>query len=88
MAFVEALASDFEEHGRDVIATVRQRQPAAYLRIASSLLPKELAILDETAPRKHEEMFDMSVLTDDELRTVNRIFGKARRAGSAGACPS
>ncbi len=85
-AFVEALASDFEEHGRDVIATVRQRHPAAYLRIASGLLPKELSILDETAPDRREDGLDMSVLTEDELRTMNRIIGKATRAGSAGAC--
>ena len=83
LAFMEALASDFEEHGREVIASVRQRQPAAYLRIASGLLPKELSILDEPAPDRREEKLDMSVLTEDELRTVHRLIEKVRLASGS-----
>jgi hypothetical protein len=42
--FIEALAADFEEHGIDVIKTVRMRQPDVYLKIIKDILPREAVI--------------------------------------------
>jgi hypothetical protein len=42
--FVEALAKDFEEHGAGIINIVRIEQPATYLKIIASVLPKEFQI--------------------------------------------
>src|SRR5262245_23589977 len=39
--FVAALAADFAKHGIAVIAKVRQRAPAVYLRIVADLVPKD-----------------------------------------------
>ena len=39
-AFVEALAEDFNEHGVDVIKTVRKEKPVEYLNTISKVLPK------------------------------------------------
>src|SRR4026207_505117 len=43
---LEALAIDFENHGREVIETVRAERPADYLKIVASLVPKQMEIDD------------------------------------------
>lgn len=42
--FVAALQKDFEEHGPQVIETVRTEKPDAYLKVIASILPKELNV--------------------------------------------
>jgi hypothetical protein len=46
--FSEAMVSDFladwHEHGPGVLARVRATEPASYLRVASVLLPKDIAV--------------------------------------------
>jgi hypothetical protein len=42
--FLEALAKDFAEHGEGVIRIVRVEEPARYLQIVASLMPKDLNI--------------------------------------------
>lgn len=44
--FLTALAADFAEHGIDVIKVVRVEEPATYLKVIASLMPKELEISD------------------------------------------
>jgi len=41
-AFIEALAADFNEHGVATIEKVRTRDPVAYTKIISSILPREI----------------------------------------------
>jgi len=50
--FLSALADDFEKHGEDVIARVREAYPAVYLRILASLLPTQVEIDAETTPMR------------------------------------
>jgi hypothetical protein len=38
---IEMLREDFEQHGREVIARVRERKPEVYLASVVSLLPKQ-----------------------------------------------
>jgi hypothetical protein len=40
--FIQALAADFEEHGRAVIRQVRETKPEVYLKVVASLLPKDV----------------------------------------------
>ena len=42
--FIAALAEDFAKHGMRAIETVRRDQPAAYLKVIASLMPKDLSI--------------------------------------------
>ena len=44
VAFVEAMLGDFEQHGRTVIANLRDDKPEQYLRIVASILPKEIEL--------------------------------------------
>ena len=39
--YVEAFATDFEEHGAEVFARVRIEQPGVYLKLAAMLVPKD-----------------------------------------------
>jgi len=43
-SFIEALQADFDLHGKAAIAIVRVEDPAAYLRVIASILPKELEV--------------------------------------------
>lgn len=58
-AFLSSLADDFEAKGSDVLVAVRESDPAAYLRVAASVLPKQSQI---------EMASDLSMLTDDQLK--------------------
>ena len=56
--FVTALAADFAEHGIDVIKVVRVEDPATYLKVISSILPREL---DITATTQLQEIDDTTL---------------------------
>jgi hypothetical protein len=61
---LEALATDFDAHGKDVIEKVRADRPADYLKIVASLVPKQMEIEDLRSHRKAED------LSDDELAAI------------------
>jgi hypothetical protein len=48
-SFVDALHADFQEHGAAAIKICRIEDPANYLRIIASILPRELMIENSTA---------------------------------------
>lgn len=39
--FIKALADDFADHGVETIRAVREADPAVYVRVIASVLPKE-----------------------------------------------
>lgn len=43
-AFLQALASDFDQHGVETIEKVRTEKPHEYLKVVASLLPKQVEI--------------------------------------------
>lgn len=43
-ALLEAFASDFEKHGPSVIERVRIEDPSTYLKVAVSVLPKDMTL--------------------------------------------
>src|SRR5262245_38289096 len=47
---LEALASDFEVHGKEVIERVRGERPHEYLKIVASLVPKQMEIENSARP--------------------------------------
>jgi hypothetical protein len=48
--FLDTIASDFAEHGAEAIARVRIDDPATYLKIVGSLIPRELILQRERGP--------------------------------------
>ena len=55
---LEALAIDFDDHGKEVIEKVRVERPADYLKIVASLVPKQMEIDDLRASRRAEDLSD------------------------------
>lgn len=56
--FLADMLADWEQHGADVIATVRDEKPDQYLKVVASILPKELNVkvseLDELSDEQLE----------------------------------
>jgi hypothetical protein len=62
--FLLALAEDFEQHGAAALAICRIEEPARYIAIIASLMPKELLVSDNA----------LGDLSDEEVHTLlNRI---------------
>jgi hypothetical protein len=62
--FLSALADDFDTHGTDVIAKVRESRPHEYLRVKASALPKRLETETDNRP--------LELLSDEELTRIIR----------------
>ena len=48
--FLDTIADDFSEHGAEAIANVRTTDPATYLKIVGSLIPRNLILDREYGP--------------------------------------
>jgi Family of unknown function (DUF5681) len=60
--FLEALEADFNQHGAQAIALVREKKPEVYMRVVADLLPKEASLKVGTDP--------LEEITDDELAFI------------------
>lgn len=56
------VVEDFIKHGPQAIAQLREKDPATYLRLVSSLVPRELILKQEEAP-----VVDYAELTDADV---------------------
>ena len=70
--FIEALYESFKEKGVDAIDRVRVEQPAQYLKVIASLMPKEFHVKDP--------VFD--AMNDEQLAD---LIGEVRAARAAAA---
>lgn len=68
---LSVIVDDFVEYGADAVARLRERDPATYLRLVASLVPRELIVAREEAPA-----MDYAELTDAE---VVRLLEEERR---------
>ena len=56
--FVNALSNDFLEHGAAAIATMREKDPAYYIKLCAATLPKgSVSDLDPVEAMTDEELF-------------------------------
>jgi hypothetical protein len=78
-AFVSALHDDFVEYGPATIAKVRQEDPAAYVRVCASILPKELNVRVDQL----EDLSDAEL--DQRIRQLATAIGLEVGAGKAPA---
>ena len=63
--FMDTIANDFAEHGAEAIAKVRTGDPATYLKIVGSLVPRELIM-----QREESAAINSAEITDEELVEV------------------
>src|ERR1700747_64855 len=78
-AFLNALAADFDEHGKSAIVKCREDKPEAYIKAIAALCPKEVEIKNP-----------LQELKDDELLTAVRALEGflAARTAAEGADPA
>ncbi len=94
--FFAALHADFLEHGEQVIAQVRFRQPATYMKIVAMLMPQKLEIstpLDGLSDERLAELIEYAermaatVLPGDNAKPVQVIEAKPMPAPSFSVAP-
>ena len=74
--FINAFALDFEQHGAAVIEKVRKERPQDYLKVAASLLPKQMEI-EAGRTRPLSELSDgelIELLAGDIEMVVERVL--------------
>ena len=71
-AFLDELFQDFTAHGPAAIVRCREENPAVYLKIIASLLPRQLNV--DTNP--YDEMSDDDLLR--RIRELNALIGPDR----------
>jgi hypothetical protein len=66
--FLAALAEDFEAHGADAIARVREESPAAYLKLVARLLPQDVNLnVNELRQLSDQELMERAEQLAGEL---------------------
>lgn len=70
-AFLNALADDFDAHGKQAIVDAREKDPVAYVKAVASLMPKQV-----------EQSQPLDDLTDAEL-TAGIALLRSRLSGGA-----
>lgn len=71
-AFLNALADDFDVHGKKAIVEAREKDPMGYVKAVAALMPKQV-----------EQSQPLDDLTDAEL-TAGIALLRARLTGGAG----
>ena len=67
--FLMAVADDFATNGIDAIERVRKKDPAAYLKLISALIPRQLVL-------EREQETDFADMTEEE---VSDLLQRAQR---------
>ncbi|WP_375450611.1 hypothetical protein [uncultured Devosia sp.] len=68
--FIAALLADFMEHGKAVIARVRQEKPDQYLKVIALIVPKDINL----------NVDPYGDMTDDDLLAALRMLTKELEA--------
>jgi hypothetical protein len=71
--FLAAIADDFAEHGAGAIAKVRMNDPATYLKLIGSLVPRGLIVKREESPH-----FDYAGWTEQEVLELIELRRKQK----------
>lgn len=75
--FFNALANDFAAHGKQALEDARKDNPAGYLKVVASLMPKELTIRQP-----------LEEISDEQLDAAAHAVRAILNAQSAGASDS
>jgi len=80
--FLKAFLEDFEAHGKDAIKEVRKKDPSTYLRVAVSIVPKQVSIEKEATDLDKilEQLSDTEL--EDAIKGLT-VLGIASQKGTA-----
>ena len=82
-SFCRALLQDFDKHGDQVIAKVRDKNPDIWLRLMAQLVPQTLELQQETEPMTLEQAMAECIqflvnLPPDQYNLVQSCVDKER----------
>ena len=60
--FIAALCEAFEEHGKEAIRIVVAEEPATFIKICASILPKEFEITDSRLKELPDDQLDQLII--------------------------
>ena len=92
-AFVDDLCADWKENGPQVIVAVRKDDPSTYLRVISSILPKELTVsntpLDDISDDELLELLAKlrSIIAEDDQKAAANGNPEGTREIEPGGTP-
>ncbi len=76
-AYLDAITEDFYKHGKQVIETVRVKQPDVYLRLVAQLVPKDVVLETDI---QHFVINAEPELTVEQWREKHRLLpGESRK---------
>ncbi|MDX0997680.1 hypothetical protein GOL26_22565 [Sinorhizobium medicae] len=79
-SFLCAVQADFAQHGVGVLARIREEKPETYLKLVSSILPKDLSAATGCADElSDEQLIERIQALDAAIRPL--ISGKKRAGG-------
>ena len=79
-AFIQALHTDFAEHGAQAIVDTRESKPAEYIRTVASLVPKEVLHRSATDDMSDDDLEDIISSLADSIERVRAARGEAIEA--------
>ena len=77
-AFLRDFLAEWEKGGQDAIKRVREEDPATFLRVAASIIPKDLNINDGYDGAFDQLIVSMSIEELDELITGLQLLSKVQ----------
>jgi hypothetical protein len=80
-AFIAGLCADWIAHGGPLLAQVRKLRPDVYLKVISSMLPKEL----ESNPSPFDRFSDQEL--EEMIELVQKALDMAKQGEEAPALP-
>lgn len=84
-AFLSALHDDFNEHGVEAIAKVRDEKPDQYLKVIASILPKDLNItVNKFDDLSEEDLIERLRALESVIRPFLGDAGSDRDHGRTG----
>lgn len=80
--FLKDFLADWEANGKDAIAACREEDPVAYVRVAASIIPKDLVLKDETTDALNRIIDDLDDNQLSELITAVRAISAREAIGT------
>lgn len=77
-AFITDLQADWQEHGQEVIATVRAERPQDYLKVVASILPKEHVVHRPTDEMTDDELAERLAILEELIAFAGGVGSTAR----------
>ena len=85
--FLTALADDFEQNGVKALREVRTKDPATYMRVCASIVPKELEIARQSVEDLSEDQLAAYIAVLDKLVQEQAVEGLRERAHDEAPLP-